>query len=315
MNIIDQVLKIPEIERWPDLAAYIAWTGDPPVRDWSLPLLACEALSGEQSPALKCASAIACLQSSIILVDDLIDQEPGGEYERLGAGRTANYSLALQAAAFRLLSEIGVDKERLGTLVARFSYTSIETARGQDLDSQNFGNEEDYWRVVSAKSTPFYGAALHSGAIVSGANSKEADLFWDFGIVLGEVIQLHDDMVDAFHTPAKPDWDRPQNNLLILYGLTADHPDKLRLEELALEVSSASALREAQSILLKSGAVSYWIHHITERYKNLVRMTRRMQLKKPSIIKELLEDQAKPIREVFKLAEIDIPSEFKLLDL
>ncbi len=44
------------------------------------------------------------------------------------------------------------------------------------------------------------------------------------GVRFGEIIQIMDDLDDAFQSPAKPDWQRQDNNLAILYAKTADHP-------------------------------------------------------------------------------------------
>jgi len=52
------------------------------------------------------------------------------------------------------------------------------------------------------------------------------------GALVGETQQLHDDLDDALAVPAQPDWRRPRNNLLTLYALTVDHPERERFIEL-----------------------------------------------------------------------------------
>ena len=93
---------------------------------------------------------------------------------------------------------------------------------------QNLEGEENYWRVVRAKSTPFYGAALQIGALLGGASPAVATGLRDLGVLIGEIIQIHDDLLDAFQTPANPDWEQGRNNLPVLYARTADHPDRVR---------------------------------------------------------------------------------------
>ncbi len=47
---------------------------------------------------------------------------------------------------------------------------ALATAAGQELDMQPIVGEAGYWQLVSAKSTPFYAAALESGAILGGVS-------------------------------------------------------------------------------------------------------------------------------------------------
>jgi len=100
----DAVLALPAMAAWPDAAAVFPARPDEPLRfDWQLPVLACRAVGGSEEAALPAAAAVACLQISIILADDVLDQDPRGAHHRLGVGRTANLALAFQAAALALL--------------------------------------------------------------------------------------------------------------------------------------------------------------------------------------------------------------------
>ena len=50
----------------------------------------------------------------------------------------------------------------------------LTTAYGQELDIQNPADEASYWRVVENKSAPFYGGAIHLGALLSEAQEDLA---------------------------------------------------------------------------------------------------------------------------------------------
>lgn len=50
----------------------------------------------------------------------------------------------------------------------------LKTAHGQELDIQNPADESSYWRVVKNKSAPFYGCALHLGALLGEASMYTA---------------------------------------------------------------------------------------------------------------------------------------------
>src|SRR5690606_15286305 len=110
---------------------------------------------------------------------------------------------------------------------------------------------------VRAKSTPFYGAGLEIGALLGGAPVDVAREIYNVGVLLGEAIQILDDLEDAFKTPANADWLQGRNNLAILYGLTADYPQKTSFIQLMNRIENDAILVQAQQLLIESGAVSY----------------------------------------------------------
>jgi len=208
------VLGLPAVAAWLEMVTIFDGAADRPRPDWDLPGLACRAVGGDISLVVPAAAAIACMQVSIILVDDMLDHDPRGEHLRSGTGPTANLALAYQALAFRLVERMEVREEVRTAISASLAWLALNTALGQHWDAQNLKGEENYWKVVRAKSTPFYGAALHIEALLGGASPEVADRLKDLGIIFGEIIQLHDDLLDAFQVPANPDWIQGRNNLL-----------------------------------------------------------------------------------------------------
>jgi geranylgeranyl pyrophosphate synthase len=249
------------------------------------------------------------MQVSIILVDDMLDDDPRGEYRRLGNGPTANLALALQAAAFRLIEGAAVEAERRIRAIASLASMALTTALGQKWDIQNLAGEENYWKVVRTKSTPFYGAALHVGALLGGANAQTAEGLREFGVLIGEIIQVHDDLIDAFQTPANPDWKEGRNNLPILYARTANHADRVRFAELQSRSGEPQALREAQQILIRCGAVSYCVYHLIKRYQAASQLLGSLSLADPAPLAEILAHQTQPLAELLRKNGAEIPGE------
>jgi hypothetical protein len=68
-------------------------------RAWQFPVLACHAMGGTGKHAVPAAAAIGCMQVSIILIDNLFDKVPWGEYHAIGEAAAANL-----ASRFNLLS-------------------------------------------------------------------------------------------------------------------------------------------------------------------------------------------------------------------
>jgi len=310
-SIKSLILTLPEVGRWPELASLVNRAGDQAAVDWQLPLVACEAVGGRPEEAASGAAAILCLQASILLVDDILDDDPRGEYHRLGVGRTANLALALEAVASQVVSSSQLPFDRRAAGLSTLASMAVQTAFGQDLDVSQPTTEDEYWTVVRAKSTPFYGAALKVGAQLGGAEPAVAEALYSLGVLVGEIVQLQDDLYDAFETPAKPDWDRPANNLLILYARTASYPDHDLFLALAQQAHNPQSLGQAQEILIRCGAVSFCAFHIVQRHQKAHRLLGELVLPNREPLLSFLTQQAIPIRTLFQRVGADVPEELR----
>ena len=129
-SIRAHVLELPEVAAWPEMAALFDRAEHKPRPDWDLPLLACQAVGGDPSLATPAAAAIACMQVSIILVDDMLDDDPRGEHLRSGSGPVANLALGFQVAAFRIIEQAGLSTERCTAVIASLAWLALATALG-----------------------------------------------------------------------------------------------------------------------------------------------------------------------------------------
>jgi geranylgeranyl diphosphate synthase, type I len=306
------IFALPEFSAWPEMAAVFERTNGSLSREWELPGLACQAVGSTVDAALVGAAALACIQLSIVLVDDMLDDDPRGDYHHLGYGPTANLALAYQAAAFALVKSAPVDAERRAGLAGWLAHIGLGTALGQYHDAHNAGDEAAYWQVVRGKSGPFYGAALAMGALLGGGSQEVTESLNKLGILIGETSQIYDDLADALRSPARPDWQHGRNNLLILYALTAHYPDRARFETCLPQVDDPAILREAQQILVTCGAVSYCAYQVVRRYRAAQQLLASLPLVDPSLLVEGLERQRKPLEALFQAAGAELPAE--LLD-
>lgn len=293
-HIQAQLQTLPEIATWPEIINVFKLSGAVPRPDWEIPLLSCEASGGDPAAAIVGAAAIACLQVSIMLVDDMLDDDPRGEHLRRGVGNVANMAMALQAAAICLVTQATVSDTQRAKLSACLANATLATSAGQQLDTQNLMGEANYWKQVDAKSTPFYGAAYQIGGILAGVNTAVATELYRFGKIIGEIIQIEDDLHDALQTPVNADWQQGRNNLLILYARTASHSNKAKFEQLLSVVAcDPTCLAEAQQILISSGAVSYAVYQMIERYKAAQIILESMTLSQPKVMQNTLDKYAK----------------------
>jgi geranylgeranyl pyrophosphate synthase len=305
-HIRDLVAALPEVVAWPELATTFEKAGAAPRPDWELPLITCQAAGGQRADALPLAAAIACLQLSIILVDDILDDDPRGAHVRHGPGPIANMALAYNNLAMRLVDAAPYDSSAKRAIASELARVGLQTAVGQHLDVQNLGGQANYWKVVTAKSTPFYGGALKVGAVAGGAAATVAASCYDLGVIFGEIIQIEDDLADALQSPANADWTQGRNNLLILYARTTDHARRQRFAELLPRVDDAAALVEAQHILVSSGAVSYCAYLLVHRYQAASRLLAQMDLPSPRPLSDLLEGYAASLLRLLRVAGLEM---------
>jgi geranylgeranyl pyrophosphate synthase len=280
---------------------------------WELPLAACQAVGGEESAAVVGAAAVACMQLSLMLVDDMLDQDPRGVHIKLGSAITSNLAFAFQSAAFRVIEEASVDVGRRSAVYASLARMALISAFGQDLDVQNLGGEENYWQVVRTKSAPFFGTALHIGALLGRASSGVAERLRDFGFLIGESIQIYDDLLDSLQSPAGPDWKQGRNNLAILYALTADHSERSQFKALRDQVDDPQMLEAVQQILIRCGAISYCVHQIIERYHAAKQLLDGIRLADSKPLRKLIAGQSKPLVELLESVGAMIPHEIEVV--
>jgi geranylgeranyl pyrophosphate synthase len=316
MNVEDikaQVLSLPEVSAWPEMVDVFERSVHRPNQVWEWPWRTCQAVGGDESVIAPGSAAILCMILSILFVDDMLDEDPRGIHHKLGDAAAANLSFAFQAAAFRVIANTPVDAGRRVGVMDNLAQMALTMAYGQDLDSQNLSGEDNYWKVTRAKSSSYFGTAMHIGALLGNAPPEVAERLRDLGALTGEVIQLHDDLKDALEIPANPDWKQKRNNLLFLYALTADHPDRDRFKDLQSQVDDPGVLRDAQQILIRCGAVSYAVYHICRRYQAGRKILEGMPLADPAPLQTVLVQYIRPVVELLNNLGIEVPSEIAMV--
>src|SRR6185436_19841439 len=101
----EKLLGLPAAQSWPGIPEVLKRVWARKDRHWRIPAVACEAVGGRPEQAIPAMAAMACLHTSILLIDDLLDADPRGEYHRLGAPAVANLAAALQAVGLEVLAQ------------------------------------------------------------------------------------------------------------------------------------------------------------------------------------------------------------------
>ena len=296
----EYLLALPIFDAWEEMKTILQRAASLQPRDWRLPLITCQAVGKSAEKAIPASAALACAQISIILVDDMLDDDPRGEYQRIGCGRASNFALAFQNAGIDALIKSGASSSVRQEALDSLNRMMLTTAHGQELDVQNPEDEASYWRVVESKSAPFYGCALHLGALFAENREDVTQNLERLGRIYGEMIQLHDDLNDTMAVPANPDWLQNRKPLPVLFALTVEHPDRARFMELYEDISVGGALQEAQEILIRCGAVSYCVHQLIRRHQIAQELLNKTQLANKEILDSLLGGVIAPVWKLFE---------------
>lgn len=304
-HIVRDFSKVPQVREWSELRTLFIRVASSKPAHWLLPLRVCEAVGRismqEMIPVLV---AVGCSHIGIVLVDDMLDTDPRGEYRQAGEAATANMASALQAVALDAISRSAMNPEAKLAALESINKMFLSTTLGQYWDVQSGEiDEEGYWRIARTKSSPFFGEAFHLGALIGGASLKLAAKIKELGYLYGEMIQIHDDLYDTMDLPANPDWSEGRSPLPILYARLADHPKRARFEKLRQKAgTNLKALKEAQEILIQCGAVSYCVDHLLERYQTVRNILASEALARPSELIRLFEDIVAPVWMLFQAA-------------
>ncbi|HBL26829.1 MAG TPA: hypothetical protein DD490_08350 [Acidobacteria bacterium] len=300
------IRSLDPVAVWPEMAEMID-RFDPhgTLGVWEYPLAACTAVGGPDNSATAGCAAILCSLISIHLLDDMLDEDPGGIQHRLGEGRTANLAMAFQAAGHQVLDDDRLAPHTRAAVHLALARMTLATACGQNLDMRVIADEDQYWGVVEAKTSPLFSAAFSIGSLLGGASPATAQHLAGLGGLLGRCVQVSDDLLDALRTPAAADWgSRRSNNLAILYAMTAEHAEKKEFLELSKHAEDPTALASAQEILVRSGALSYCVFKMVGFLGQAGRLLAGLSLPAPESVARLFEAHAKPIHHLFAAAGV-----------
>ena len=307
MDLFSQIVHdfsvLPCVESWNEAQKIFQHAASRKPDHWLMPIRACEAVGGSQEQAVPPMLAIACAHVGILLVDDMLDDDPRGDYHRIGMPAASNMACAFQAAALQSIARCAQEPSARLVALTSFNEMFLSTAFGQFLDVQAPADEAAYWRTTQTKSSPFFGAALQVGALAGGGTLETAERLKKLGRLYGEMIQVHDDMHDAMETPANPDWVQGRSPLPILFASLVEHPEQARFLELNRHIAEPSALQEAQEILIRCGAISYCADQLMQKHQAAEEILNAVSLVRREAIASLLDEVIAPVKKLLMASE------------
>ena len=174
----------------------------------ALLLLCTELFGGQYQAALDVALATEYFHNFTLIHDDIMDNAP---LRRGFQTIHEKYSLTtgilsgdvLMIHAYQCLSK--VDEKYFKKSFDIFTKTAIEVCEGQQMDI-NFEQtvnitHQDYLEMIKLKTAVLLAASMQIGAIIGGADDKDAEAMYQYGLNLGIAFQIQDDILDCFGKP------------------------------------------------------------------------------------------------------------------
>jgi geranylgeranyl diphosphate synthase, type II len=168
-------------------------------------LLACNLFADDIEPAVEPAIGLEIFHNFTLLHDDIMDKanmrRGHSTVHKKWCDNVAILSGdAMQIDAYRHVSQVSQDK--LKAVLNLFSQTALEVCEGQQYDMDFELREKvtlpEYIEMIRLKTAVLLACSLKIGAIIGGADVRDASLLYDFGINLGLSFQLQDDFLDVY---------------------------------------------------------------------------------------------------------------------
>ncbi|WP_199138694.1 polyprenyl synthetase family protein [Pedobacter sp. ASV12] len=173
-------------------------------------LMATELFTDEINKALDVALAIETFHNFTLVHDDIMDNAPlrrGKQtvHEKWGSNNAILSGDVMMVESNKHLSK--VDVSVLKPVLDTFNATAQGVCEGQQLDMEFETRDNvaiaEYLEMIRLKTAVLLGGAMKLGAIVGGADDKNAELLYQFGENLGVAFQLQDDILDVYGDPEK----------------------------------------------------------------------------------------------------------------
>lgn len=170
-----------------------------------LTLMACNVFSENIEQAVDAALAIEVFHNFTLLHDDIMDKADirRGKptvHKKWNENTAILSGDAMFIKAYEYLFKC--KSARFNQIIEVFNNTALEVCEGQQYDmefeSRNNVTEQEYLRMIELKTSVLLAAALKIGALIGGADDKDADLMYDFGRNIGLAFQIQDDLLDVY---------------------------------------------------------------------------------------------------------------------
>jgi len=207
-NLVDKAIVNlaynTEAERLIDPVKYILSIGGKRLRP-VMALMACNLFSDKIDEAVIPATGIEVFHNFTLVHDDIMDQAPlRRNFPTVHSKWNVNQAVLSGDVMAFIANEcfLQTPPRVLAKVFRVFNKAAIEVCVGQQLDIDYeralIVSEEEYLRMIELKTAVLLAASAKIGAIIGGAEDKDADLMYEFGRNLGLAFQIQDDLLDIY---------------------------------------------------------------------------------------------------------------------
>ena len=171
-------------------------------------LLSHQLFKEDISDSVKPSIAIEIFHNFTLLHDDIMDNASLRRGKETVHQKWNNNTAILSGdtmlvQSFKILSCVKL--EYLSRVITVFNKAAEEVCEGQQLD-MDFENRDDvsisqYLKMIEYKTAVLLAASLKIGAIIGGASKEDCLNMYEFGLNMGIVFQLKDDLLDTYGDP------------------------------------------------------------------------------------------------------------------
>ena len=198
------------------LTYHMGWTGEGAGPEATgkrirplLVLLTSSACGANWQFALPAAAAIELVHNFSLVHDDIQDNSSKRRgrdtaWVKWGAPMAINVGDALFVMSSQAIVDLkdSYPAEVVMKAAGILHNTCLDLTRGQYLDmsyeERNDLGVEDYWHMISGKTSALIAACCHIGALLGGADEEKQEVYRSYGHYLGLAFQVQDDIFGAF---------------------------------------------------------------------------------------------------------------------
>ena len=231
-----------------------------------LPSICAEALAADGPAVALVSNAWNLYYTAAHLLDAVEDGDAlNDHWASKSDGVIINAAIGMMTSASLMLNKLellNIDPEVAQSIRAEFDRTVLAMCVGQHHDlTARYPSLDQCWQIAKAKSGVFFSLACRATALAAGAPSATVEQLGSFGLYLGLLIQILDDLSDLSPAEgARSDLQQPQGcTLPIAYAMEVVSDDVRE----ALARAHADASRDANAeitareIIIQQGALVY----------------------------------------------------------
>ncbi len=237
----------------------------------TLPALTCLACEGNPSTTTPLVAAWHLVRLAAKLFDDVEDHEARGQSSEI-----INVATGLLFAAQLALSA-QLSSENAWHINQALQRAILKAAAGQHADlmevqQERKGVDPDTWlEIAKTKSGELVAWAAWTGALVAGADAMTQQCLHQFGLHLGILLQVVDDLKDVFFDSRTSNWACGNFCLPVCYArFVAEGETSERLEIALQQAAQGDSTSQvlARSLMVKLGAQRYALVAAQVQYRH-----------------------------------------------